>query len=779
MQKITPILAMAILWIAGTSTYAATVYVNHAATGSNNGTSWTDAYTSLTTALANATSGDEVWIAEGTYSPGTARGNSFSHPNGCQVYGGFNGTETLLSQRDWWSNVTVLSGDIGTPNDNTDNTYAIYDVDGQNSANLLDGVFITGGHANGPAHWNKGAAILVRNPGTNGFAIEIRNCVIDDNTSQDLAGAVFIGYHMEVTFNNCIFTNNSTRFGGAIFADDEAIVNCNNCSFNGNSASVRGKTLYLDNDGSMNFQNSIVWGGTGAASYEVYGKTPYVNNDHNIFPSSWLGGTTPNSYSSTSEINSDPQYTNAYLELPGSSPGVNAGDQTLTSLTEDIQGNNRVAGGQIDLGAHELGSCIVYVDVDATGSNDGSSWTNAYTSLQSGLQNASAGCEVWIAEGTYKPGTARGNHFAHPNGVKVYGGFDATETSLAQRDWWNHETILSGEIGTIGDPTDNTYQIYDVDGQDNDNLLDGVIITGGYADGPAHWNKGAAVLVRTPSTSGFAIELKNIRFVSNTAQDLAGAVFVGTTMDVVFTHCTFVENSTRNGGAVFADDESRISFLNCSFESNAASVRGNSIYLDNDATLNMLNTIVWGGAGVATDEVYGKTPYISCDYNVLPSPWLGGTTPNSYSSTNEINSDPMYANSDLELSSGSPALNAGNNAYNTLDTDIKVTERIQNTTIDIGAHESGTYKKDGATGVNDTKANAFAIYPNPSTTGTVHIVWEEVSAKNVRIYSSSGQLVFQKNNVSNQLVVNELTQGSYWVEIDADGELQRQILLVQ
>lgn len=781
MQKIIPILAMAMLCLAGTSAYAATVYVDHSATGSNNGTSWANAYTSLNTGLQNASSGDEVWIAEGTYTPGSSRGNHFSHPNGCQVYGGFDGTEALLSQRDWWNNPTILSGDIGTLNDNSDNTYQIYDVDGQNSANLLDGVFITGGNANGSGSSNKGGAILVRNPGSNGFAIEVRNCVLYDNTSQDQAGAVFVGYYMEVTFNNCIFKGNSTRNGGAIYADDEAITNCINCSFNGNSASVRGKTLFMDHDGTMNFENSIIWGETGAATDEVYGKTPYINNDHNIFPSSWLGGTTPNSNTSTSEINSDPQYANSNLELLSNSPGINAGDQTLNSLTVDLQGNSRVEGGQIDLGAHELANCIVYVDTDATGSNSGTSWTNAYTSLVNGLQNATAGCEVWIAEGTYSPGAARGNHFSHPNGVKVYGGFDATETALNQRDWWSHQTILSGDIGTLGDPTDNTYQLYDVDGQDADNLLDGVTITGGYADGLASWNKGGAVLVRTPSTMGFAIELKNIRFMVNNAQDLAGAVFVGTGMEVVFTHCIFVENTTRNGGAVYADDEAIISFLNCSFESNAASVRGNSIYLDNDATLNLRNTIVWGGGGAAADEVYGKTPYISCDYNVLPSPWLGGTTPNSYASANEINSDPLYANGELELSSGSPALNSGNNIYNTLDLDIKASDRIQNSTIDMGAHESGTYKKDGTTGLEDANAHTFAVYPNPATEGSVTIAFEAGTVDALRIFTSTGQLVYSETQLSgtSQHTVQGLSKGTYWVEVRSHNTTQRQALMVQ
>ncbi|MCP4438659.1 MAG: hypothetical protein GY810_06910, partial [Aureispira sp.] len=79
------------------------IYVNHAAIGANNGTSWADAYTSLTI------SGYELWIAAGTYktSTGSDRTESFVIASTVEVYGGFAGTETLLSQRNWNTNPTM------------------------------------------------------------------------------------------------------------------------------------------------------------------------------------------------------------------------------------------------------------------------------------------------------------------------------------------------------------------------------------------------------------------------------------------------------------------------------------------------------------------------------------------------------------------------------------------------------------------------------------------------------------------------------------------------
>ena len=63
---------------------AQVIYVNQAATGSNNGTNWQNAYTDLHGALQAATTGDTVWVAQGIYFPttGTDRNLRFELPDG-------------------------------------------------------------------------------------------------------------------------------------------------------------------------------------------------------------------------------------------------------------------------------------------------------------------------------------------------------------------------------------------------------------------------------------------------------------------------------------------------------------------------------------------------------------------------------------------------------------------------------------------------------------------------------------------------------------------------
>ncbi len=49
------------------SAQARVIFVNATATGLNNGTKWDDAFVDVSEAIASAVDGDEVWIAQATY----------------------------------------------------------------------------------------------------------------------------------------------------------------------------------------------------------------------------------------------------------------------------------------------------------------------------------------------------------------------------------------------------------------------------------------------------------------------------------------------------------------------------------------------------------------------------------------------------------------------------------------------------------------------------------------------------------------------------------------
>jgi hypothetical protein len=129
------------------------IYVDSAAVGDGNGFTWTDAFTDLTDALtfAASTHVKQIWIKEGVYAPSdTNRNVSFVLTSGVKIYGGFNGTETLLSQRQPTLHPVVLSGDVGAVGVTSDNSFHVVTVPSDASSVVLDGVQIADGNANGP-----------------------------------------------------------------------------------------------------------------------------------------------------------------------------------------------------------------------------------------------------------------------------------------------------------------------------------------------------------------------------------------------------------------------------------------------------------------------------------------------------------------------------------------------------------------------------------------------------------------------------------------------------
>src|SRR6187455_662282 len=110
-------------------------YVNAAAPGGGDGTSWNNAIADLQIALDNACqhTPSSLWVAQGIYYPiqnpsDTSTGpldrtNTFLLCNGVSIYGGFAGTENSIAERDWSTYLTVLSGDIDHNDSLSNNTF--------------------------------------------------------------------------------------------------------------------------------------------------------------------------------------------------------------------------------------------------------------------------------------------------------------------------------------------------------------------------------------------------------------------------------------------------------------------------------------------------------------------------------------------------------------------------------------------------------------------------------------------------------------------------------
>jgi parallel beta-helix repeat protein len=287
------------------------------------------------------------------------------------------------------------------------------------------------------------------------------------------------------------------------------------------------------------------------------------------------------------------------LRLLAGSPCIDAGDNTAISEVTDLDGKPRFVQDPlttdtgngtppiIDMGAYEYNADVIFVDADAPGANDGSSWENAYNYVQDALAEANSNPgvnQIWVAEGTYKPDANTANPagtgertatFQLISRVEIYGGFAGYwAADPNERDIEVYETILSGDIDTPGDNSDNSYHVVTGSGADANAVLDGFTITAGNADGygacPGCTDHGGGMFNWCSSPM-----VTNCTFIGNSAK-FGGGIFNGSYSSPQVTNCTFCGNvaegtsySSDSGGAGMAnDDHSSPHLTNCSFSGN-------------------------------------------------------------------------------------------------------------------------------------------------------------------------------------------------------------------
>jgi len=230
---------------------------------------------------------------------------------------------------------------------------------------------------------------------------------------------------------------------------------------------------------------------------------------------------------------------------------------------------------------------VLAVNADASGDATGASWENAYTDLQVALDSAEAGDEVWIVTGTYVPSEPRDPadertaSFVMPAGVAVYGGFSGDERERQERTPDANTTILSGDRGVEGEPSDNAYHVVMTPGEGQKTRLEDVTIQEGNANEEEE----------SPRSLGGGIydergdlDVRNVVFRDNRAA-FGGAVFFDTTGARTLEEVTFEGNqaSTSGGGAYF-NDGLRVVLTNGSFRENEAEF-GGGLFNEADARL--------------------------------------------------------------------------------------------------------------------------------------------------------------------------------------------------
>lgn len=787
MKKLTILLALIFCWAA--PTHSAILYVDYTAnSASADGSSWLNAFETLQEALAVASSGDEIWVASGFYTTSSTDdpNESFEIPCGVSLYGGFAGWETERQQRDWTANQCSLSGNIGSVLDDTDNALQVITIE-----NCGEPIVINGFGINSATGGALSAGIEVNNAED----VTIANCSIGGHSTQIVARA----QNADLTLRNCLIVNNDADIILTLGGGTDGCEVLNSTVVNNNAE------LFFSSseDPPLVVRNSIFW------EFDV---TPFGTSVCSELSNSIILGP----YFAENESNvlvSDPLFMNQEggdYQLQEGSPAEDAGDQSFINQGYDLARSYRIMGDNVDMGCFERRvPTVLYVDQDATGLNTGLSWSNAFADLSEALEVAVSGDELWVAEGTY---VAPGNvGFTLINkGLRIFGGFEGTETQRNQRDWFAHRTILSGNIGDPADPTDNAEHVFYIlvtSEAEGEVILNGLEFEEGYANSSLDLNGEGAGLVIVNANE---VTVRNCTFRNNFAQDAGGAIYVRTSDEVLISQCVFANNTSPIGGAlctesqpadnprlceiqsclfdgntafntgiVYLNDNDEVALTNCTFYANGVSFTPDAKIIDGDATDEswvFANNILWdNGILGANEEILDAGPNSIVANSILQNSFSGNAT-------NVFNLDPQFVDApdgDFSLSPTSPAINNGDGSYVDENLDLLRQPRVLNGNVDLGAIENEIivdgviYVDQDATGNNDGSS-----WSNAYTTPGAAI---NASQPGNQIWIAEGVYTLQGPNYLPWQLKNDVDliggfQGIEWEEEQADPALYETVI---
>jgi predicted outer membrane repeat protein len=245
---------------------------------------------------------------------------------------------------------------------------------------------------------------------------------------------------------------------------------------------------------------------------------------------------------------------------------------------------------------------IIYVDDDANGVKNGTSWENAYKYLQDALTDAKYAAkpvEIRVAQGTYRPdmgaGIAQGNRqatFQLISKVNLIGGYAGPgQPDPNVRDIELYETILSGDlnnndvegINLFDEPSrrDNCYRIITSNNIDETTSIDGFTITAGNANETICQNGGGLYNYQSNLT------VTKCKFIKNSAYKGGGAYNYYNNPN--FINCTFDKNLVKDYGGGIYNDNSSPTFTNCTCSENYADSYGGGMYNNTKSNPTLTN----------------------------------------------------------------------------------------------------------------------------------------------------------------------------------------------
>jgi hypothetical protein len=280
-----------------------------------------------------------------------------------------------------------------------------------------------------------------------------------------------------------------------------------------------------------------------------------------------------------------------------------------------------------------------YVDASAAAGGDGTSWTTAFDSLHKALAVAGSGDTIFMAEGVYKPptDTDRTAYFRMVSGAVLMGGYPA---GGGVRNITDHRTILSGDIGVQGDPADNTYHVIMCYQTNPATVLDGLYITGGYADGSGDDGLGGGIYARTNTSRYYGVMIIRCHIYDNYAGG-GGGVAINQKGEVYY---SVIENNraASYGGGLYIKDDGRA--YNTVIRNNYAEKGGGGVSIGGfNYASGLINCIISNNetAGEGSGINQGKCRVTNCNivnnkggyavyqgtYGILSNTIVWGNTP--------------------------------------------------------------------------------------------------------------------------------------------------------
>jgi len=549
---------------------------------------------------------------------------------------------------------------------------------------------------------------------SNGVGTEISNFYLTNGKFTGNYGLGFGGgaihiNNVNTVMTNALFSGNYAFGGGGAIRQFDGTLVATNISIAGNRSNREGDGAEFWGIKSTTFNNSIIWGNDFNYVF-TDGIYPTFNNCYKD-----EGGSSNPGFVNPLPKENAPTAAGDYHLTEDAIPQIlNAGNNIYLNkdITTDLDGNPRFVG-LVDLGPYELQTTkvgfsefedpsgdfvspkpggyfteflevptfvlpinevydpfppmittimplfdetkggIIYVDQDASGAGNGTSWSDSFTDLESALQVAQSGTEIWVAEGVYIPSNqtnqfeVRSKTFQLPNGIALYGGFDGTETSIDQRDWTTNPTILSGDLEGNDENGDgnfiaehytqllgtNASHIVTAINLSSTTILDGFIVTGGMAsslvigDGGSYIGGGGGVWVRESAD----MQLKNMQFYGNTGLD-GGAVYAYYHTNITVDNSIFKFNEAGDGAGIFIANDTHLTLSNSEFIENWGTSGGAGLHMFDYSTANILNTLFEGNTqvpGMSNPSLSGGAimMYFDCQATIDWSNFLNNSAP--------------------------------------------------------------------------------------------------------------------------------------------------------